>query len=234
MQSFFKSFFLAIFAALAAASAAVDLARPEAMPAFDHYQIILDRKPFGETTVAPAGPTNAAPVTAVAPFAMPLAMTSICEMEPGNVRVGLFDTKIKRSYLLSVGGEPEDGIQLVSADVAKEEAVLRRGTEMSIMKLATPTNTVPTAMASAGGSAGRPSFDFLRRQRENQPQTQPQTPPPAPPAPAEPKLKGEELEKHLRQYNLEAIRQGLPPLPIQLSAEEDKQLVTEGVLPAAR
>lgn len=233
MKSFFKSFFLAIFAALAAAEAAVDLARPEAMPSFDHYQIILDRKPFGETTVAPP-PTNAAPVTATAPFAMTLAMTSICEMEPGNVRVGLFDTKIKRSYLLSVGAEPEDGIQLVSADVTKEEAVLRRGTEMSIMKLATPTNTVPTAMAPAGGSAGRPSFDFLRRQRENQPQTQPQTPPPAPPAPPEPKLKGEELEKHLRQYNLEAIRQGLPPLPIQLSAEEDKQLVTEGVLPAGR
>ena len=45
----------------------------------------------------------------------------------------------------------------------------------------------------------------------------------------------EELEKRLREYNLNLIRAkggAGPPLPIPLTTDEDKQLVTEGVLPA--
>ena len=49
-----------------------------------------------------------------------------------------------------------------------------------------------------------------------------------------PKMSQDDLEKHLREYNLEAIRKGLPALPIQLTPEEDDQLVKEGVLPPAR
>ncbi|MFC1497714.1 hypothetical protein ACFLS1_04455 [Verrucomicrobiota bacterium] len=46
------------------------------------------------------------------------------------------------------------------------------------------------------------------------------------------KLKGEELDQHLRKYNLQLIRKGeAPALPIQLTPEEDAQLVKEGVLP---
>jgi hypothetical protein len=230
MNATCKHFLAVSLVPVSGALAAMDLAKTEGIPPFEHYQIILDRKPFGETT-PPAPPVTNVPVAAIAPFATTLKMTFIGEKEPGKPYVGLFDTKLNKSYFLHVGGEPEEGIALVSADVEKEEAVLQRGTEMSTMKLAAPSNTVVAASSSSGGQ-GRPSFDFLRRMRENQPQpqTQPQPPPPPPP-PAEPKLKGEELEKHLRQYNLEAIRQGLPPLPIQLSPEEDKQLVTEGVLP---
>ena len=42
---------------------------------------------------------------------------------------------------------------------------------------------------------------------------------------------GEELEKHLQNYQMEVIRQGLPPLPVQLTADRDAQLVSEGFLP---
>ena len=42
---------------------------------------------------------------------------------------------------------------------------------------------------------------------------------------------GEELEKHLNEYQMDVIRQGLPPLPIPLTPEMDQQLVNEGVLP---
>jgi len=42
---------------------------------------------------------------------------------------------------------------------------------------------------------------------------------------------GEELEKHLRDYQMDVIRKGLTPLPIPLTQEMDDQLVKEGVLP---
>lgn len=42
-----------------------------------------------------------------------------------------------------------------------------------------------------------------------------------------------EAERVLRAKNLELIRQGQPALPIQLTAEEDEQLVNEGVLQPA-
>ena len=42
---------------------------------------------------------------------------------------------------------------------------------------------------------------------------------------------GEELEKHLQDYQMEVIRQGLPPLPVQLTPDRDAQLVSEGFLP---
>ena len=46
-----------------------------------------------------------------------------------------------------------------------------------------------------------------------------------------PMYSGEELEKHLQNYQMEVIRQGLPPLPVQLTADRDAQLVSEGFLP---
>ena len=41
-----------------------------------------------------------------------------------------------------------------------------------------------------------------------------------------------EVEKRLREYQMNLIRKGMTPLPIQLTPEMDAQLVKEGVLPA--
>jgi len=46
-------------------------------------------------------------------------------------------------------------------------------------------------------------------------------------------LTDKEIEEHLRRINMQAIRAGKPPLPIQLTPEEDAQLVKEGVLTPA-
>ncbi len=46
-----------------------------------------------------------------------------------------------------------------------------------------------------------------------------------------PMYTGEELEKHLQDYQMQVIREGLPPLPVQLSSDRDAQLVAEGFLP---
>ncbi len=84
--------------------------------------------------------------------------------------------------------------------------------------------------------------------REEYERTRAERPPPRPPrevlanaqaerrqgAPDVDGLSPEEREQVLREYNLELIRAGGskgPPLPIQLTDEEDAQLVEEGVLP---
>ena len=40
-----------------------------------------------------------------------------------------------------------------------------------------------------------------------------------------------ELQKHLQDYQMEIIRQGLPPTGVRLTPEQDAQLVREGVIP---
>jgi hypothetical protein len=47
----------------------------------------------------------------------------------------------------------------------------------------------------------------------------------------QPTLTGKDLQKHLREVNLEYIRKGMPPQPIHLTPEEDAKLVEEGILP---
>ncbi|WP_136083290.1 hypothetical protein [Pontiella desulfatans] len=44
----------------------------------------------------------------------------------------------------------------------------------------------------------------------------------------------EEVRANLRQYQMEVIRAGMPPLAIPLTQEMDDQLVAEGVLPPAK
>ncbi len=48
---------------------------------------------------------------------------------------------------------------------------------------------------------------------------------------SQPVLSPEETEKRLQDYQMETIRQGLPPLPLPLTKEMDDQLVKEGRLP---
>ena len=68
------------------------------------------------------------------------------------------------------------------------------------------------------------SYAERRRQRQLERQRPVEAPKPI--------YSGEELERHLQNYQMEVIRQGLPPLPVQLSPERDAQLVEEGFLPA--
>ena len=41
----------------------------------------------------------------------------------------------------------------------------------------------------------------------------------------------QEIQESLRQYQMDVIRAGLPPLPVPLTKQMDDQLVAEGVLP---
>ena len=213
---------------LLAAAAVADL--PDVT--FDRYQIIIDRAPFG----ALAPPVNLAAANAGGPpppgFADSLRMAMIVEDDDtGEKRIGFVDKRNNRPYTMTVGDAPIDGITVVSVDFEKEEAVLQQGAEMALMKLSSGEvqkieggQPVPNP---AGGPPQPPAqnLSYQDRRRMRAIAAQP---------PAEiPKVKynGEELNKHLSEYKLEVIRQGLPPLPIPLTKEEDDKLVNEGVLP---
>ncbi|MBU4459484.1 MAG: hypothetical protein KJ579_02860 [Verrucomicrobia bacterium] len=198
-------------------------------PTFDRYQPILDRKPFGDVVVATSAESNSAAAIVVGPGgeALGLRACSLIVVDGIGPRAGLVEVKTSKSYFLTPG-ETQDGIKLVSADYATEEIVIQRGSEMAVLRLKEAgTSEKKTAGASTIATATRLSFDERRKAFERQ-----RTPPPTPPAtPPAPRLQGAELEKHLQQYQMEVIRQGMPPLPIPLTPEMDKQLVQEGVLP---
>ena len=197
---------------------------------FERYQVILDRQPFGLGLSTTAAETSASPAVVAAPGgeALGLRACSLVMIEGEGPRAGLVEVKGGKSYLLSPG-ETIDGIRLVSVDMNEEQIVIQRGTEMAVLKLkeASPAERRPTA---SGSSLTRPT---LTRSVTigNTPAAAPPAPTPAPSPPAPPRLQGEELQRHLQQYQMEVIRKGLPPLPIPLTPEMDRQLVQEGVLP---
>ncbi len=195
-----------------------------AAPSFDRYRIILDRKPFGDP---PAEPTTRPPVV-VSPdqsFARTIRLSALYEVEGGQLRVGLVNSRNNDSFFLSVG-ESYDGIELVSASFEEEEAVLRSGAEMAIIKLKDGTvEPITPQQHDERARTRQSSYEDRRRARQEALERRRAEPPP------EPRLTGEELEQHLKEYQMEVIRQGLPPLPIPLTEEMDRQLVEEGILP---
>ncbi|HBA84456.1 MAG TPA: hypothetical protein DCZ95_10215 [Verrucomicrobia bacterium] len=195
----------------------------ETQTTFERYQVILDRKPFGNPPAAPLEP----PVATIPPeqsFARTIRMSALVEQDDGSIRVGLIDAQGNQSFFLGEG-ESENGIELVSADYDTEEAVLRKGSEMAVLKLSSgeiqALNPQQQQERMNAPRSQRMSYADRRAARERARRE----------APPQPKYTGEELEKHLQEYQMEVIRQGLPPLPIPLTPEMDDQLVTEGVLP---
>jgi hypothetical protein len=98
--------------ALAAASAGAATAALPTDVAFDRYQVILDRKPFGEL---PAGANAATMVPQPESFAKSLRLSTIIDVDDGaTMKVGFVDSRTGKSYML-MPGESQDGIEVVSA-----------------------------------------------------------------------------------------------------------------------
>jgi len=199
-------------------------------PTFDRYQIILSRKPFGAPPPPPATP--AAPVVEEKKFTEGFRLSMIVESEDGEISVGFADAQNK-SYMMKVGETRESiGITLVSADYNAGEIVLQKGDRTETLRRgdkggsSTPSTSVNTP-AKRPSEAGSASYAQRRRARAEQLQREQQEAL----KPPEPQYTGQELEKHLHDYQMEVIRQGLPPLPIPLTQEQDDQLVAEGYLP---
>lgn len=197
-------------------------------PSFDRYRVIIERQPFG--SLAPPSEPVAPPADQVS-FAQGLRLSMIIEPDDGPKKIGFVDGRSNKSYTLAEG-ESEDGIEIVSADFENEEAVLRQGSEMALIKLSsgevkTITPEQQQLMQQQPQTSAPPAQrqSYAERRRMRQQQAEP------PPEPVKPAYSGAELQKHLYDYQMEVIRQGLPPLPIPLTPEQDAQLVKEGVLP---
>ena len=99
---------------------------------FDRYQVILDRKPFGEP---PPVHVQAPPVDNTPPWAETYRLCSVYEDSNDRVQVALLDIKTKKPVMLTLGGGSIEGIELLSANVNDEQATLEKNGEAITMKL---------------------------------------------------------------------------------------------------
>jgi len=190
---------------------------------FSRYQPIIDKQPFGQEPLEADAIQTAA--SSAQSFARNLRLSMLLEGSDGSVRAGIIDTDNKKSYILGVG-ELQDGLELVEADINASEALLRKNSEVVLFKLESGDGE---QIAMSQPSSRQNSYAERRRallkkieERRNRPAEE---------KPPEPKLTGDALKKHLEDVQMNAIRSGLPPLPMPLTPEMDAQLVSEGVLP---
>jgi len=213
-----------IFACALAVSVQVPGNTAEPVP-FSRYEIIVDRQPFGrQPEPAPEPVPEQAPVVQDNALAQALRLTALWELDGSGIRAGLVDVQSNQAFTLRVG-QTDLGYELLSADYANEEAMVRRGGQYALLRLETATSEVTTAAATSRSNAA----EVARRTYEERRQERIRAATVAT-APAEPRLRGEEMSRHLEEYNMQVIREGLPPLPIELTPEQDQQLVDEGVL----
>ncbi|MBL7076465.1 MAG: hypothetical protein ISS31_03240 [Kiritimatiellae bacterium] len=221
-----RSYILAVLVVLATVTVA-----PAALQqfAFDRYQPILDRQPFGEVQPDPSATAQKLTGPVAPPFTKDLTMCAITEDDSG-IQVGFVNVAMKppKSYFLRIG-EMEDFIELVDADYIEEMALLRKGEEEHWISMAGPGMSASgggggsSPASSRSGTPGQKQLSYkerLAQRRAARVRTV-----------KKPELEGEELEKHLQDYQMDLIRKGMPPLPMELTPEMDAQLVEEGVLP---
>ena len=220
--------FLIMLAAMTGAS--VSPADAVVVQNFSRYDIILQRRPFGDAapTAAELAVANRPVVPTGPSFIDSLRLCAITD-GGGAIRVGFVDIKSKppKTYFLFVG-QSEDGIEVVDADYENESVMLRKdGDERELVMAggaAAPVSGSKTIAKGGRGrvvtSSGRIVSEVRKRRMDLRKQRSLQLP----------DLSGQVLKAHLRQYNMAAIREGMPPLPIPLSPEEDDQLVAEGIL----
>lgn len=183
---------------------------------FARYQVILDKNPFSEEP--PEAETVQIPLNQS--FARHLRLSMLFEGPNGDLRAGVIDSEKKKNYILSVG-ENTEGLELIEADLSASEAMLRKGNEVALFKLESDT---PEPLSKKQQAARRMSYsERLKAQQAAKKKAESKEP-------EAPRLTGEALKKHLENVQMDAIRNGLPPLPLPLTPEMDDQLVAEGVL----
>jgi hypothetical protein len=197
----------------------------------DRYSVILEREPFGQElvievpTVTPGQEIAAAQAAAKA-AEKELRLCFIFETTRGEIRAGFQNKTAKpgdpKSIMLGVG-ESFRGMQLLSVDMDESSATLDRDgvrVNFSLAKAPVPSAAKPAPKPRRFGSGFRAQ------------QQQPEPKPKEPELTSEQQVqRREEIQENLRQYQMEVIRAGMPPLPIPLTKEMDDQLVTEGILP---
>jgi hypothetical protein len=193
---------------------------------FADYQVILDRQPFGTPPEVAPEPERVIPASES--FAAQMVLSGIYELDDGNLRAAITDKKDNSYFSLMIGETDANGIELIDVDYDKEEVVLKKGDEVVVLSMngnagTQVLNTTERKDREEKAKARRLSYAERRRARQLARQKPVEIPKPV--------YSGAELEKHLQEYQMEVIREGLPPLPVQLTPDRDAQLVAEGFLP---
>lgn len=199
----------------------------------ERYDLILERSPFGEDpliaqTEAKNAKEAAAATAAAKKLEKEMRLCYLLETDTGEVRAGFQNLKARtgdpKSIMLLVG-ESYNGMKLSEIDIATSSATLMLNGKPVTFEL--KPSTTPVAVAKAPAQPQRKFGGGFRAKQPVQPAK-----------PAAPKLSTEEQAKaraetteRLRQYQMEVIRKGQPPLPIPLTQDMDDQLVAEGILP---
>ena len=199
------------------------------------YDVILDRAPFGEDTTdaqetAAQSAKDAAEAAAAAKkLEKELRLCYLLKAESGEIRAGFQNLQPKPGDPVSVMlmvGESFRGMKLLQVDL-----------ENSLATLDANGKQVTFELKAGAAAAKKPETPATPQRRfgsgfRRQPQ-QPAKPKEPELTPEEQAAKREEVRENLRQYQMEVIRAGMPPLPIPLTPEMDDQLVQEGVFPPA-
>ncbi len=220
---------------------------------FSRYEVILQRRPFGEAPPDTSPPVLPTPLVQAGPsFADRIQLCALTR-RGDSYSVGIVDNAQKPSctYFMRVG-ESKDGIEVLDVDYAAERVLLRKSTEerwvdmngvSSTGGMASPAAATRSFSRPSGIAARRamlkPRSKGLTRQQYNAERAAGLRPAPRSPrsvlmgGAAPSSLSSEERMANLRKYNMDLIRAGGnagPALPIPLSPEEDAQLVAEGHL----
>lgn len=194
---------------------------------FSRYQVILDKSPFGKPPPPPPPRTEPPkPVQTGPSWVESYRMNMLMIDDDEQPRIGLMDVKKNISFTLGLNDDPIEGIRLKSIDYGQQSAQIEKSGDVKTIKMQ-ETAAAPVAKTPAKPPTRTATSSIREKYLQRRAEMQKKNKQPA----REPKYTGKELEQHLRDYQMEVLRNGLPPLPVPLTPEMDAKLVEEGVLP---
>lgn len=204
----------------------------------DKYQIIIDRQPFGRELISPEPSVSsikseAEAIAAAKAAEKELRLCFIFETTKGLIRAGFQNKIVKtgepKSIMLGVG-DTFKGMKLVDVNIQESTATLDRNGVMimfSLNKSAKNTlgnsKTTSTRKFNSGFRSSNTNDKEIKKEVIDIPNVKLTV--------QQQEQRKQEIQESLRQYQMDVIRAGLPPLPVPLTKQMDDQLVAEGVLP---
>lgn len=280
-----RIYVLALIALSAVSPSFADETSEGALPPFSYYEVILERKPFGDLAKPNAGAPEMLDQAAIEQakeeqaLARQIDMVAVNRTPRGKIAVGFIDKgeKPPRNYYLNVG-DSSGGFTVLEADFSEETATIEKDGVSIALKLGkgmipkktegeeeqtaavTPPSPPPPAVPSTRpnmppnrpglvrpaakpeSNAALPRGSYMDKIRARQANKDAQNR-----ASAEEIAKlreevnkaaqtsKEEAAQRERKINLELISRGQEPLsPIELTPEEDAELVRKGVFTEAQ
>jgi hypothetical protein len=199
-------------AALFCVSAALVMAARAAE--WERYQIILDRQPFGALAAKDA--TNATP-----DYAKSLRLSCLWQVH-GQPRAGFEDSATKKNFTLACGEKTDDGLELMEVRYADESVVVRKGTEVTVLRMqaGVSTNPPPQIAVAPGGPTAptiNPWREFYERYRQRRREDRANNPAAGALPP------GTQIQDDGAMVP--------PPMPTAITPDGEQQLLRDGVIP---